>query len=428
MATENRNYNKTSGRKNTKVIIAVLILLVLVVSCGGFILWYLSKDSRDDAGEKRLFPAKETQTITVGSVGDVIIHDPFLRSDRYKKSDGYDFTDCFKFTADLYEKQDYMVANLETTLAGKSAGYSGYPLFNSPDAIADALHESGIDMMLLANNHIYDTGKSGFQRTAKVLDEKGYSHTGVRGDTGEAKYAVKDINGIKVGFINYTYETPASNGKAINGNKMDNASAQLLNSFKPKNLQPFYDEAIRQVALMKLAGAEFIIFYPHWGQEYKLEAHGYMNKMAQKMCDMGVDAIIGGHPHVVEPVDVVKSSDGKHKTFVAYSMGNHLSNQRREMITSMPTGHTEDGIMVNLEISRDASGEVKLTNVETVPTWVYKKKGANAVYYVIPLNDVDNIENVTGISGIKESCKASNKRTHEIIDSGMKKVKQEYGF
>ena len=413
-------------RRNRRILIAVIILLLLVVSCGAVLIWHSAGSI--GKGDNRLFPAKNPQTITVGSVGDVIIHDPFLRSSQCKSGDDYNFSDCFKFMKDIYEEQDYVAANLETSLAGKSAKYSGYPLFNSPDSIADALHENGIDLMLLANNHIYDKGKSGFDRTMKVLSEKEYDYTGARQNSGQAKYLIKNIKGIKVGFINYTYETPSSSGKALNGNKMDSESAALLNSFKPRNLEPFYEEAARQIGIMKLAGAEFIIFYPHWGEEYKLEAYGYTTSMAKKMCDLGADAIIGGHPHVVEPVDVITSSDGSRKTFVAYSMGNHISNQRREMISSMPSGHTEDGIMVNLEITRNENGKTQLTGVEIIPTWVYKKGQDNPTYYVIPVNKADEVESMTGIGGITGSCRASSARTHDIIDSGMKKVKKEFGF
>ena len=98
------------------------------------------------------------------------------------------------------------------------------------------------------------------------------------------------------------------------------------------------------------------------------------------------------------------------------------------MISSMPSGHTEDGIMVNLEITRNENGKTQLTGVEIIPTWVYKKGQDNPTYYVIPVNKADEVESMTGIGGITGSCRASSARTHEIIDSGMKKVKKEFGF
>lgn len=369
------------------------------------------------------------RTVTVGSVGDVIIHDPFLRSGEYKTSDGeYDFSPCFRFMKELYGSQTLMVANLETTFAGKEKGYSGYPLFNSPDGLPDSLHKQGVDLFLLANNHICDTGKSGFLRTSQLLEDKKYDYTGAYHRDTDKRYIIEDVGGIKVGFINYTYETPGAGAKSINGNPMDASVADYLNSFDPRSLDGFYKELRRQVAMMRAGGAQFVIFYPHWGEEYKLEAYGYTKDMAQKVCDTGVDAIIGGHPHVVEPLDVLTSSDGSHKTFVAYSMGNHISNQRREMISSMPTGHTEDGIMVSLELTGRPLGAVKLTGVDITPTWVYKKGQQEPVYYVIPVDQPENAEKATGLKGIAADCKASAGRTHKIIDDGLKKVKDAYGF
>ena len=109
-------------------------------------------------------------------------------------------------------------------------------------------------------------------------------------------------------------------------------------------------------------------------------------------------------------------------------MGNHISNQRREMISSMPTGHTEDGIMVSLQLTGSSLGKVDVTGIEITPTWVYKKGQQEPTYYVIPLDDVDNVEKVTGLSGIKADCQASYERTEKIIGDGIKKAKAAYGL
>ena len=432
MASGGRSKGSGSGRgraKNHNIILALIILLLLAAIMGVGLVSLASLSSGNSDEEKDNTQTGEVKTITIGSVGDVIIHDPFLRSGEYKKADGsYDFGPCFTFMEELYGSQTFMVANLETTFAGKERGYSGYPLFNSPDSLPDSLSEKGVDLFLLANNHVYDTGKSGFLRTSQILEDKGYDYTGAYHEDRDKRYIIEDIDGIKVGFINYTYETPGAGAKSINGNPMDSSVAAYLNSFDPRDLDGFYKELRRQVAMMRVAGAQFVIFYPHWGEEYKLEAYGYTKDMAQKVCDLGVDAIIGGHPHVVEPVDVLTSKDGSHKTFVAYSMGNHISNQRREMISSMPTGHTEDGIMVSLQLTGSSLGNVDVTGIEITPTWVYKKGQQEPTYYVIPLDDVDNVEKVTGLSGIKADCQASYERTEKIIGDGVKKVKAAYGL
>ena len=227
--------------------------------------------------------------------------------------------------------------------------------------------------------------------------------------------------------MNYVYETPRSDGlKGINANPMDPSVAPYLNSFDPNDRESFYTEMEENVADMKKDGAEFIIAYLHWGNEYQLEETSWQREMAQRLCDMGVDAIIGGHPHVVQPVDVFTSSDGKNTMFCAFSVGNQLSNQRREYV-SLSSGHTEDGLIVNLQITKNKKGKVSLSGVEYIPTWVYKGS-SGPTYYVLPLNDIENLENTTGLSGVASSAQKSADRTYGIIGEGIEKVKSAYGF
>ncbi|MBQ0078356.1 MAG: CapA family protein [Eubacterium sp.] len=424
---DSRELRRQRRKKKNRMGCIILILLVLcIIGAAGLLLsLVVGHHGNGSSGEPKMY---EVKTISISNVGDVIIHDPFLRSTKYKSGDDYDYSDCFKYMKDKYSEPNYMVANLETTFGGKKKGYSGYPMFNSPDSLADAMSANGIDLFLTANNHIYDTGASGLVRTAQVLEEKGYDYTGIRSSEEQKRYFIKDIDGIKVGFINYVFETPSSSGKSMNGNHMDSSVADLVNSFKPSKLDGFYEEITKQIALMKIEGAEFIIVYPHWGEEYKLEAQEYPKKMAQRLCDIGVDAIIGGHPHVVEPIDVLTSEDGKHKTLVAYSMGNQLSNQRREMISSFPTGHTEDGLMIGFTLTRGTDGLVSITDIQAEPTWVYKSGNQqNPTYYVLPADDTEVLKS-TGIDGVEKSAKASSERTHKIIDEGYKKAKAAYGI
>lgn len=381
----------------------------------------------NDAEPVSAIPQESAVTITVGNAGDVMFHSPMYKASDYKKNGDYDFTECFSYVKEVYEKPDFMTVNMETTLPGKSAGYSGYPMFKSPDSVPDSLAASGVDMLQLANNHINDSGASGFLRTSQILADKKILYTGARHSDQEKKYLIQDIDGIKVGFVNYTYETPRSDDlKGINGNPMDRSVAPYLNSFDPNDMQTFYTEITKILAAMRLEGAEFIIVYPHWGNEYQLKESSQQREMAQRLCNLGVDAIIGGHPHVVQPVDAFESKDGGHKMFCAFSTGNQLSNQRRE-IMRLSTGNTEDGLVVNLEISKDTSGRVSLTGAEYIPTWVYKT-ASGPKYYIIPLNDAQNIEKTTGIKGIKGNAKASYDRTYDIIGPGIEKVRASYGF
>ena len=150
----------------------------------------------------------EETTIKIGTVGDILIHSPIFRSVYDSASDSYDFNDIFKYVKDIYSSYDLMVADLEQPLGGKEKGYSGFPLFNAPDSIADALKNNGVDLLLTANNHCYDQSSDGFYRTMSVLKEKQIDFIGTR-EKESKPYIIKDISGIKVGMINYTYETEA---------------------------------------------------------------------------------------------------------------------------------------------------------------------------------------------------------------------------
>ena len=418
---------KSNDKNDKRLKISVLVLTLCVLLAGAGIAASLKFLPSKEAVPVSADVKQETKTITVGSGGDIIIHSPFYRAKEYRTDGDYDFSACFSYVKRIYEKPSFMAVNLETTLPGKDAGYSGYPMFKSPDSLADSLVSNGADLMLLANNHIYDSGVNGFLRTSEILEEKKILYTGARHSEEEKKYMIKDIDGIKVGFINYTYETPRSDEKkGINGNPMYSSVAPYLNSFDPNDRETFYAEISQLLASMKLDGAEYIISYLHWGNEYKLKESSWQREIAQRLCDMGVDAIIGGHPHVVQPVDVFTSSDGNHKMFCAFSLGNQLSNQRREMM-NLSTGHTEDGLVVNLEITKKEDGEVSLTGAEYIPTWVYKNS-AGPTYYIIPLDNLDTVEADTGISGLKSKGQASYDRTYDIIGSGIQKVKDSYGF
>lgn len=409
--------------KNRVLKTAVIVALLFVSIFAIIILNIVPKDNAIRVSAQK---EQDIKSITVGSAGDIMLHSPFYRSDDYKTEEGdYDFGSCFDFIKPIYSSATYMAVNLETTLAGKDEGYSGYPMFRSPDSIADSLSDSGVDLMLLANNHIYDSGREGFLRTSRILKEKGIDYTGARHSEDEKKYMIKDINGIKLGIMNFTYETPRSDDiKGINGNPVDNETSMQLNSFDPNERDTFYDEIGKDIDSMEDAGVDFKIVYLHWGEEYHLKESQWQRQMAQELCDMGVDALIGSHPHVVQPVDVFTgtSDDNEgHLMFCAFSLGNQLSNQRRELM-DMDTGHTEDGLIIDLEIKKDKTG-TRISKIDYHPTWVYKNN-EGPVYYILPADEEAN----TAISDVSSDLKASYERTWSIIRDGAEKVRHTYGF
>lgn len=368
-------------------------------------------------------PPHITSTATIRSAGDVLIHIPIYQA--AKTAEGYNFDNIFTYTDSLIEDSDYFVANLETVLAGSGKPYSGFPRFNSPDAITDALKKAGVDCLLTANNHTFDKNYEGVIRTQKVLKEKGFAYTGTRQSEDDKKYLIAKVNDISFGIVCYTFETPSSGGKSLNGISVDSKTAPLINSFKPSNLAPFYEDLSSQMKKMKKKGAEVITVYMHWGEEYQLTQNAKQMEIAQKLCDMGVDVIIGGHPHVVQPVDLLTSTDKKHKTVCVYSLGNVLSNQRRAYM-GLKTGHTEDGLVFEMTFSKYSDGKVVFESVKSIPTWVHVySQGGRKVYNIVPLSK--NMDSKAEKLGLNKSAdglsqaKASYERTMAIVKTGTDK-------
>ena len=365
----------------------------------------------------------EETTIKIGTVGDILIHSPIFRSVYDSASDSYDFNDIFKYVKDIYSSYDLMVADLEQPLGGKEKGYSGFPLFNAPDSIADALKNNGVDLLLTANNHCYDQSSDGFYRTMSVLKEKQIDFIGTR-EKESKPYIIKDISGIKVGMINYTYETEAlTDTTYVNGIPMNSETSPLLNSFNYNNLDKFYTEFKTNMDSMYADGADVIIAFMHWGEEYSLSANDYQKKIAQKLCDFGVDAIVGGHTHCIEPTDLITSQVSGKQTPIIYSVGNQLSNQRKETLSkfSYDSPYFEDGVIYEVSFTRKADGSVVLSDVSYTATWCNL---FDTQYRIIPLDD----EHKSAVAHLGRTSEMQNslKRTKGLLDKGIEKFKNEY--
>ncbi len=372
--------------------------------------------------EKKKPKIKEASAV-ITTAGDVIMHRPFLESSTYYNGEDYDYNAIFTYMKEIYEAADFTALTTEYALT--DGNYSGYPNFCSPDAIADALAANGVDMCMLANNHIYDNGDEGLQRTMDVLTQKNLLYTGARKNEKDKKYIVQDINGIKVGFFNYVYETEIVDGlKSINGIAVSEESEKLINSFQEADPQSLYDDVKEILASMKEEGAEYIVAYMHWGEEYQTQENSYQDAIAQELCDMGIDALIASHPHVIQPVDLLESSDGKHKMVCAYAIGNHLSNQRTEYMDGLTNGYSEDGMVVTLTIHRDTKGRITLEKADFTPTWVYHDQDPDDEYFILPLGHPEEIKEAAGLDNIKEDVEDSLKRTNGIVGKGVKKVQE----
>ena len=369
-----------------------------------------------------------TGTATLGATGDMLMHMPCVNP--ALQSDGtYDFGTYFANFSAYVQAVDYAVANLETTLAGTAYKYSGYPQFNCPDGIIPSLKSAGFDMMLTANNHTYDTLSTGFFRTQEVIAQYGMDHIGTKPDAETDSYLIKNINGIRVGMVCYTYETNENPDKIdLNGGTdLKEDEEPLINVFLKNDVEGFSADLAEKVSDMRADGAEAIVLYIHWGEEYQTKQNSQQKAMAQAACDLGVDVIVGGHPHVIQPLDLLTSAtDSSHKTVCLYSTGNALSNQRIEHM-NLKTGHTEDGIFFSFTLVKYSDGTVRVEGVEVLPLWInLHTSTGKTVYDILPLDKAVTDWKTAYKLTDSTLTQANNSydRTMKIVGSGLEKIEQ----
>ena len=373
-------------------------------------------------------------TATLGAQGDLLMHRPIFTKGSYVNPDGtgFDFSSLFQYVTEETAAFDYFAANLETTLGGDAFPYRGNPSFNCPDDLLDALKDAGYDLLLTANNHSYDTLMTGINRTLEQAREAGFDTLGTRLSEEEDRYSIIEINGIRLGMVCYTYTmtTDQQGNPSLNNNAAVEKPEQI-NWFSYQNLNKFYSQMEEITAAMKEAGAEAAVLFIHWGKEYVMVENDTQRAIAQKMCDLGFDVIIGGHPHVVQPMDLLESTiNPDHKTICIYSLGNAVSNQRREEM-ALKTGHTEDGVIFSVTFRKFSDGTVRVSDTDVLPTWVnLHSRNGGAEYNILPLDkdQEDQWQNAFGLTDAEfAECKNSYGRTMEILSPGLEKCRQWFG-
>lgn len=371
----------------------------------------------------------EVSRATITVAGDLMMHMPIVNSGATSGSYSYNY--IFNYISSYVSDADYAVVNLETTLAGTDNGneYTGYPNFNSPDAIVDGAKSGGFDMLLTGNNHCNDYGTFGLKRTLDIIKNRQLDTLGTTGTAEEADYVVQDINGIKVGMVCYSYADIGDDASrpTLNGLPTDSNAANLVNAFDYDKLDQFYADMTTHIGAMRAEGAEAIVLFIHWGDEYTTKVNDNQRAIAQKMCDLGVDIIAGGHPHVVQPIDLLTSTvDSSHKTICLYSMGNFLSNQRATNI-SLTTGHSEDSVLLTFTLVKYSDGTVYVDSADLLPTWVLiRGSGDGRSYHILPLQDDVDWKTYFELTDTQlEEAQKSYNRTAEIVSAGLTEV-QDY--
>ena len=408
---------KIKGKKNKNLLLVALSILSIISIVGSVLIFQEANNDTSKKDNKNNFiptfnEKVETYNASILAVGDIMVHSPQLQA-QYDSSTGtYNFDNNFKYVKEYIEEADYSLANLETTLAGNDVyPYSSYPTFNSPDELADALKDAGFDLLSTINNHSFDKSNLGVNRTLSTLKKKGFDTVGTRGNSSDDEYIIKDINNIKVGITSYSYGEIKDNNKYLNGIRVSEEWEDKMNIFDSTDVSNAFETISSTTDKMKDSDIQIVIL--HWGIEYSRRETDFQKQLAQKLCDDGVDIIIGSHPHVVQPVETITSSDGKHKTLVIYSLGNYISNQRRETVGV----YSEDGLMVNIDISKKSNeNEATVEKVTCIPTWVSKySNGSKNVYEIIPIDDKNDLDSIDSLNESK--VMQSYKNTASLIDT-----------
>lgn len=298
-------------------------------------------------------------------VGDAMAHGPQLRA--ALQPDGtYDFTPCFDALRTEIGGADYAVVNLETPVSG--GNYSGYPMFNAPDSYVDALRDAGFDLFLTANNHTLDRGDAGLKKTIHLLDSLGLDHLGTYVNATERSRRlpmIAEVKGYRVGMLNYTYGT--------NGLK---AKGDVVVDYIDR------DVIAQDVKALRNAGAEIIIANMHWGEEYHLQPVASEKSMADYLTSLGVDVIMGSHPHVVQPVETRTNPITGTPVQVIYSLGNFISNQQDT--------NSRGGLMVKLRLRRHG-GKVTVSAPECSLFYCSHPTGTQRNYKLLRVDSVPEV-------------------------------------
>lgn len=329
---------------------------------------YLFNSVRSEKTEVSV-PEDSVLTVTLCFTGDLMCHSTQFNYANVG-ADTFDFTGVYTEVKTFLSESDFTVGNLETVVAGKNKGYSGYPYFNAPDDFIYALKDAGFDLLITANNHALDQGWDGVKRTIEIINDNQLYQTGTfvsKEDRDSVR--IFEINSITIAFLAYSENTnglPIPKGKDFAINLID-------------------EELIKNdIVKAREKNVDVVLVHLHFGQEYLREPDDYQKQIVNKIIEYGADIIIGGHPHVIQPVNFFKTNNAKLDSgFVAYSLGNFVSNQRWR--------YSDAGLILNIQISKNIlTDSIYIREVNYLPTWVFKGETEKGREYVILPSQLSN--------------------------------------
>lgn len=363
-------------KKKNKIVIIILLLLVAIA---GFHYGYNKLSSSNNKIEVKEEEKPKEYSASLVMVGDLLVHDRLYNA--MKTSNGYDFKPALTYIKDIVKEYDIAYYNQETILGGEEIGLSSYPSFNSPYEVGDAMIDAGFNLVSLATNHTLDRGEKAITNSVNywnkhpsVLAVGSYLSFEERD-----KERIKEVNNITYTMLNYTYGT--------NGIKVPEGKEYLVNVWPCTGSDPRVDTKYQEYKIKVKEDidrvrdkVDVLIVSMHWGIEYTHTPTKYQEDMANYLSSLGVDIIIGTHPHVVMPITYIDD------TLVIYSLGNFLSAQETNVDYNTTVGLLST-VKITKYIDKDNNSSIKLSDQNNELIYTYSKN--NNDYKVIPFSNSD---------------------------------------
>ena len=316
-------------------------------------------------------PQPYTKTAELVAVGDIMMHGTQIKSGYNPTTKTYNYDPFFTEVKEILSSGDWIIGNLETTLSGPETGYTGYPLFNAPDSLADAIAKAGFNIISTTNNHSLDRGEKGVLKTLENVKKRGLISVGTAASVEEAeKIVIVEKNNISMAILAYSYGT--------NGIPIPKGKNYLVSLIDAKKIT-------EDITKARKSGVDVVTVILHFGSEYQRQPNTTQKTLVKQLVDAGADIILGSHPHVVQPYQVFEQTgkSGKSKKVVViYSMGNFVSNQREK--------YRDLGIIFKLNILKNFPNKtIEIKDIQTVPTWVHRyDQNGKYQFRILPIEQV----------------------------------------
>ncbi|WP_406622138.1 CapA family protein [Planktothrix agardhii] len=316
-------------------------------------------------------PQSYTKEAELIAVGDIMMHGAQIKSGYNPTTKTYNYDNFFKEVKGILSSGDWVIGNLETTLSGPETGYTGYPLFNAPDSLADAIAKAGFNIISTTNNHSLDRGEKGVLKTLENVKKRGLISVGTAASVEEAeKIVIVEKNNISMAILAYSYGT--------NGIPIPKGKNYLVSLIDAKKIT-------QDITKARKLGVDVVTVILHFGSEYQRQPNTTQKTLVKQLVDAGADIILGSHPHVVQPYQVFEQTGklGKSKkAVVIYSMGNFVSNQREK--------YRDLGTIFKVNILKNFPNKtIEIKDIQTVPTWVHRyDQNGKYQFRILPIEQV----------------------------------------